>query len=121
MKPKALIIILMLCAAQATFAGKADVLQAKAVCNQTSCDFKVTVKHQDTGWKHYANKWDVMTADGKLLATRTLYHPHENEQPFTRSLNNVEIPKNIHRVMIRAHDLVHGYGGKEFKLQLPGR
>jgi hypothetical protein len=111
----------MLCTTQTAFAGKADVVQAKVDCNQNRCDFQVTVKHQDTGWKHYANKWDIMTADGQLLATRTLYHPHEHEQPFTRSLNNVEIPKKVHSVVIRAHDLVHGYGGKEIKLSLPGR
>jgi hypothetical protein len=44
--------------------------------------FSVTVRHADEGWDHYADRWEVLTSDGTLLATRTLYHPHVNEQPF---------------------------------------
>lgn len=78
--------------------------------------FSVTVRHDDTGWDHYADKWDVLAPDGTVLATRVLHHPHENEQPFTRSLGGVEIPDGIKEVRIRAHDKVHGYGGAEFTL-----
>ena len=94
-------------------AGEADVLKATAKCNQVNCTFNVTVKHADQGWKHYADKWDVLTTDGKLLATRTLHHPHVKEQPFTRSLGNITVPPEVKKVVIRAHDSVHGYGGKE--------
>ncbi len=114
-------LLLMLCSMQAILAGEADVVRAKAECNQNTCNFYVTVRHDDKGWEHYADKWDILDSDGKLLATRTLYHPHENEQPFTRSLSNVEVPGDIHSVIIRAHDSVHEYGGKEFELRLPDR
>jgi hypothetical protein len=46
-------------------------------------------------------------------------HPHENEQPFTRSLTGVAIPDGVTEVTIRAHDSVDGYGGKEFTVALP--
>ena len=81
--------------------------------------FEVTVTHKDEGWDHYANKWDVVAPDGTILGTRTLYHPHVQEQPFTRSLSGVNIPEGIHRVTIRAHDSVHGYGGKIMIVDLP--
>ena len=94
-------------------AGEADVVEARAVCDKNLvCDFEVTVLHADEGWDHYANRWEVLTADGDLLATRELAHPHENEQPFTRSLRGVQIPDGVDRVLIRANDSVHGYGGK---------
>ena len=94
-------------------AGEADIVDARAVCDQLRvCDFEVTVLHADEGWNHYANRWDVLTPDGELLATRALAHPHENEQPFTRSLRGVRIPGGVDRVLIRANDSVHGYGGK---------
>jgi hypothetical protein len=48
-----------------------------------------------------------------LLGTRTLLHPHETEQPFTRSLAGVRIPNEVAEVTVRAHDRVHGYGGRE--------
>jgi hypothetical protein len=53
-----------------------------------------------------------------VLATRILHHPHVNEQPFTRSLGGVMIPADISAVTVRAHDSVHGYGGKTLTIQL---
>jgi hypothetical protein len=100
-------------------AGEADIVDARAVCDKhLVCDFEVTVLHADEGWDHYANRWEVLTPDGDLLATRELAHPHENEQPFTRSLRGVRIPGGLDRVLIRANDSVHGYGGKTILLTL---
>lgn len=79
------------------------------------------MKHDDDGWDHYANRWEVLSLDGKILATRKLAHPHDNEQPFTRSLRNVKIPADLNEVVIRAHDLLHEYGGKEIVVALPKR
>jgi hypothetical protein len=101
-------------------AGKADVVDVKV--RQTAPDtfaFDVTVRHGDTGWTHYANKWEVVTADGKVLGVRTLYHPHETEQPFTRSLSGVRIPTSVTTVVVRAYDLVHGPGGVEKTVAIP--
>ena len=81
--------------------------------------FNVTLRHGDTGWKHYTNAWDVVAPDGKVLGTRVLAHPHVNEQPFTRSLSGVKIPMKIKTVTIRAYDLVHKYGGKTMQVKLP--
>lgn len=100
-------------------AGKADVLKVTATKQgQGIYKFDVTVKHGDTGWEHYADKWDILAPDGTILGTRTLYHPHENEQPFTRSLGGVKIPANVKSVTIRAHDKVHGYGGQTFEIKI---
>ena len=102
-----------------TFAGEADVLGVKVSCNSESiCRFDVTVEHKDQGWEHYANKWEVLSPEGNVLATRVLAHPHEDEQPFTRSLSNVKIPAEFSTVIVRAHDLVHEYGGKEYVVDL---
>jgi len=105
--------------APTTRADKADVLAAKIECTGGSCTISATVQHADTGWDHYADAWRVLTPDGKEIGKRVLYHPHEDEQPFTRSLGAVKIPAGIDHVLIEAHDKVHGWGGKKFKLQLP--
>ena len=81
--------------------------------------FSVTVRHDDEGWDHYADRWDVLGPDGDVLGTRVLYHPHVGEQPFTRNLGGVKIPEGVGEVVIRAHDSVHAYGGKEVKVELP--
>lgn len=79
----------------------------------------VTVRHADTGWEHYADKWDVLDPDGAILGTRVLLHPHVEEQPFTRSLGGLCIPEGVSEVTIRAHDKVHGYGGREMTVKVP--
>jgi hypothetical protein len=60
----------------------------------------------------------VLGPDREVLGTRVLYHPHVAEQPFTRSLGGVEVPQGAREVVVRAHDLVHGYGGKEATVTL---
>ena len=99
-------------------AGEADVVKVNYNKTGNTYRFDVTVLHADAGWDHYANKWDVVTDGGEILATRTLYHPHENEQPFTRSISGVTISENIKKVILRAHDSVHGYGGKTVTVEL---
>jgi hypothetical protein len=100
-------------------AGEADVVGVKVKKIGTDIySFHVTVQHKDEGWGHYANKWDVLGADGTVYGTRTLHHPHVDEQPFTRSLTGVKI-SGVKQVTIRVHDSVHEYGGAEVKVALP--
>lgn len=101
-------------------AGEVSILEVSTEC-PASCTFSVTLEHSDQGWNHYANQWDVVTLDGKLLKSRVLHHPHDNEQPFTRSLSGVQIPDGINKVKIRARDSKHGYSSQEFIVEIPGR
>ncbi|NQV99458.1 MAG: hypothetical protein HQ483_07155 [Rhodospirillales bacterium] len=103
-------------------AGEPSVLDAtvKANTNGTYA-ISATLFHKDEGWKHYANKFEVLSTDGTVLATRILYHPHVNEQPFTRTISSVTVPVGVTTVIVRAHDLVHKYGDRTFTLQLPRR
>lgn len=83
--------------------------------------FDVTLQHADEGWEHYADRWEVVSEDGTVFATRELLHPHVDEQPFTRSLSGVEVPAGVRSVIVRARDSVHGYGGEEAAVALPER
>ena len=78
----------------------------------------VTLRHADTGWDHYADAWRVVTADGGIIGTRTLYHPHVDEQPFTRSLEGVVPPADVGRVYVEAHDSVHGWSPERLEVDL---
>ena len=116
---RALSVALGLLIALPVRAGEADVLDV-AVRKDGSYSFDVTVQHADAGWSHYADKWEVVSSNGKtVFATRTLLHPHENEQPFTRSLSGVRVPAGVDRVTVRAHDSVHGFGGQVRQVTLP--
>jgi hypothetical protein len=90
-----------------------------------SWQFSVTVQHPDTGWDDYADGWDVVTPDGIVIKpdpdspfTRLLLHPHEQEQPFTRSQSGIFLPEGVTWVRVRAHDLVDGFGGREVVVDL---
>lgn len=108
--------------AGSAFAGEVTVVNAKAFnSGNNTFRFDVTLRHEDKGWKHYADNFEVLTVKGTLLGRRVLLHPHENEQPFTRALSRVRIPQGIKEVIIRGHDKIHKYGRKELKLVLPGR
>ncbi len=103
-------------------AGEADVVKVEVVpASGGTYSFHVTVAHDDTGWDHYADKWQVIGPDGALLGERVLLHPHVNEQPFTRSLSGVSIPDGVTAVTLRAGDSVHEFGGKEIEVNLPDR
>ena len=102
------------------WAGDADVVGVEIVKTGTETfNLSVTVKHDDSGWKHYADKWDVTGSQEVILGTRTLYHPHVDEQPFTRSLTNVSVNSMVQEVSVRAHCSVHGYGGKTITVKVP--
>jgi hypothetical protein len=111
------ILLTILCSS--VYAGEADVVDVEVRKRGSNLyDFSVTVKHQDSGWDHYANRWEIVDEQGKVLGTRTLHHPHVDEQPFTRVLSGVVMPANIRTVILRAHDSVHEYGGKHKTVKL---
>ena len=109
----------LMCSA-AAFTGEADVITVEAWKDgDVRYSFGVTVRHADEGWKHYADAWDVLAPDGTVLGTGTLYHPHVDEQPFTRSISGAQVLPGLTEVIVRAHDKVHGHGGQEFRVKLP--
>ena len=109
-----------------TTAANADVLFVSATETAVGLwTFSVQVAHPDTGWEDYADGWDVVLPDGSVARlnpddpfTRLLLHPHETEQPFTRSQSNIPIPPDAATVTVRAHDLLDGFGGQEVVVDL---
>ncbi len=115
-----LLVFFLLVWSSPSLAGEADVLNVDVKKNKKgSFGFSVTVKHADSGWDHYADKWDIVAEKGVIYGTRILHHPHVGEQPFTRNLSGVKIPAGVKTVTIRAHDSVHKYGGKVVTVTLP--
>jgi hypothetical protein len=114
------LVAITLLLARAAWAGEADVVDAKVRrASDGAYSFDVTVKSNDRGWNYYADAFEVLTPEGKLLGRRVLLHPHENEQPFTRDLYGVRIPPGVERVVIRARHKPKGYDGKTLTVELP--
>lgn len=116
---KTILISTLFCFYVSIYANEVDIVDVKATQQKDkSWRFNVTLKHADEGWDHYANEWQILAPDNKILGTRTLYHPHVNEQPFTRSLSGIKIPADIKTVRIIAKDTVHGLSTKVVELNL---
>lgn len=114
------IVLLLMGGYRPACAGEADVVEVEVVeTARGTYQFQVSVRHQDRGWEHYADRWEILDENGVVLGTRVLYHPHVEEQPFSRSLSGVEIPENIRTVTVRAHDSVDGYGGRTISVKIP--
>lgn len=101
--------------------GCANVVRAEIDSTGGTYRVSATIRSADTGWEKYADAWDVRTPDGTVLATRVLAHPHVDEQPFTRSLDDVDIPSGVMSVEIAAHDSVEGFCGETTTIAVPGR
>jgi len=104
------LIVIALFAPAAALAGEARVVGATATPGAQGWRFDVTVAHADAGWDHYADAWEVAGPGGAVLGVRELLHPHDDEQPFTRSLSGVAVPAGADHVTLRARDSVHGWG-----------
>lgn len=94
--------------------NRADVIAVRVGGRPGAYEFEVEIKSPDTGCRQYADWWEVVSADGKLLHRRVLGHSHADEQPFARSGGPVPIAADA-IVWVRAHMNTTGYGGVAFK------
>lgn len=118
-KTLAILVCISSLASSILLAGEAIIEKVVADCNKKRvCKFDVTVKHQDEGWNHFANGWQIFTPKGELLGHRALAHPHVNEQPFTRSIRNIKIPPAVDSVVFIANDSVHGTSDRRYVIKL---
>ncbi len=79
---------------------------------------QVTLQHADSGWDHYADHWRVVDPAGNVVADRVLYHPHVDEQPFTRGLQGIPLQPEMGLLVIEAHDTVHGWSRQRLQVDL---
>lgn len=99
-----------------------DVVAAKVRSTGAEAfDFDVTVSSPYDTPQRYADAFRVVGKDGVVYGERILLHDHAGEQPFTRDLYGVRIPRSVRVVVVQARDQRFGYGGKALEVQLPGR
>jgi hypothetical protein len=102
----------------AALADPARIVAAEARAAQAGWTVSVTLRHGDTGWDDYADGWRVVTGEGTVLATRPLAHPHVTEQPFTRSLSGLDLPRGT-PLFIESSTSRTGWSGPRHPLPLP--
>lgn len=107
--------------ASAAYDECAHVVGGEVTWQGETATVSATVSSADTGWDKYADAWEVRTTDGTVLGVRELAHPHENEQPFTRSLTGVDIPAGSTEVELAARDSVAGWCGDTLVVPVPAQ
>jgi hypothetical protein len=89
---------------------RADVLRVAARGGPGAYELAVTVRSPDRNCSQYADWWEVVSENGRLIYRRILQHSHPDEQPFTRPGGPVAIAADT-TVIVRAHLHPAGYGG----------
>jgi len=102
----------------AVFAGDVAVMKVRFEQRGDSWHVNTTLWHADTGWSHYADAWRVVDEGGKVLGKHTLYHPHKDEQPITRTMSDLRIPSGTYIVFVEAHDKLHGWNKQRIRVDL---
>ncbi|MGR3622262.1 hypothetical protein [Pseudophaeobacter sp.] len=115
---KRLFTAILLCLASPALAEEPQILQVSTQKIGAAWRFSVTLQHPDTGWAHYADGWRVLDMQGKELGLRNLAHPHEQEQPFTRSLGGIVLPAGTTQVQVQARCLVDSWASETFIVDL---
>jgi len=113
-----LLLLAGLCHAKLAAANQVEIVKVMIEPYANRWTFHVTLKHDDTGWDHYADDWRIVDAKGHVIGDRKLWHPHVEEQPFTRSLGSVLIPKGTDILFIEAHDKVHGWSKQRVRIDM---
>ena len=88
----------------------AEVIGISVSGDPGSYTFSVTVESPDTGCGQYADWWEVVSPEGKLIYRRVLLHSHVDEQPFTRSGGPVDVQPG-ETIVVQAHMNGAGYVG----------
>ena len=104
--------------ATSVFANDVEIIKVVLSKQAGTWRADVTLKHADTGWKHYADGWRLVDDKGNEIGKRTLYHPHVNEQPFTRTLSGFHLPQDKKIIFVEAHDLKHGWSTDKVKIDM---
>lgn len=113
-----LVLLLGLNLLNVAYAGEVAIVAANfRTMDNRLWSIQVTLQHADTGWEHYADRWRVVDSKGRVFADRVLYHPHVDEQPFTRGLRALTLPVTT-QLYVEAHDNVHGWAKQRLPVRL---
>lgn len=96
-----------------------DVVAVEVTASGSGLRFDVTISSPYDSPDRYADAWRVIGTDGTVYGVRELLHDHATEQPFTRSLDGVEIPAGVETVTVEGRDLVNGWGGATIEVAVP--
>ena len=94
---------------------KADVTEVWVAGPPEATVFGVAIVSWDKGCEQYADWWEVVSEDGKLVQRKVMAHSHVDEQAFLRQGDPIPVDPN-QTLWIRAHmNNGVGYAGQAMK------
>ncbi|WP_344107794.1 hypothetical protein [Nocardiopsis rhodophaea] len=96
-----------------------DVVEVDVSGEDGTYDVTVTISSPYDTPERYADGWRVTGPDGTVYGEHELAHDHQNEQPFTRTQNDVDVPTGVNEVTVEGRDSENGYGGQTRTVRLP--
>lgn len=82
-----------------------SIVSVSAIGDANNYTFAVGIRSEETGCEQYADWWEVLDSNEKLVYRRILEHSHPEEQPFVRTGGPVIVAAD-QMVYVRAH--LHG-------------
>lgn len=99
-------------------AGEVEIMDVEFRISGKAWDVRAMLRHQDSGWEHYADALRVVMDDGVELGSVIFEAPHVGEDVFKPAIRGVFIPQGVMTVYVEAHDNVHGWSRQRVKVDL---
>ena len=80
--------------------------------------FQVMISSPYASAERHTDAVRVIGDDGVVYGILELTHPHAGQQPFSRTLRDVEIPESVTKVIIEGRDSTYGWGGEVVTLAI---
>jgi len=107
---KTLLYTFLFCLSTITIAQQARItsVDIRGKHGEDEYTVRIGIASPDTGCEQFANWWEIVTPEGKLVYRRILAHSHVTEQPFVRGASKVQLDKD-QEYYIRVHMNNTGY------------
>lgn len=79
----------------------------------------VTIQHDDSGWDHFADGFEVQAPDGTRLGYRELTRPNVGQRTQDVDMTGLKLPEGIGYVLIRTRCSLVGWAAEPVRLDLP--
>ncbi|MFC4335171.1 hypothetical protein [Salininema proteolyticum] len=96
------------------------VVDAVAVREDGAFTVHITVDSAYDSEERWADAVRVVGPDGGEMAIAEFPEPHEDEQPFTRSIEGVDAPMDVEVVEVQARDSENGWNPETLEVRLDG-
>jgi len=96
-----------------------EIVAAEAYMGRMGWTVRVTLRHEDSGWDHYASGWSVALPDGTVVGEAELRKPHVGIPEFETKLKGIDVPPGTTYLLIRARCNLVGWSPAVTRVDLP--